>query len=64
MEHDEDGPPWEGRGERLHPALEDAWNKARAKDAKEGTYKVESILIEVENPIRTYIVTIAPADGD
>ncbi|MGZ4333727.1 MAG: hypothetical protein ACXVRJ_05575 [Gaiellaceae bacterium] len=57
--YDESGPPFEGRGADLHAALEDAWERAKGKtDAR--TFKVESIVIEVENPIRTYIVIIDP----
>jgi hypothetical protein len=52
---------WEGRGADLHAALDDAWhNNALKAGAEPGRYVVESIEIEVENPIRTYIVIITP----
>ena len=63
-EDDDNGPPWKGRGNKFSDACTDAWNKAKAKGAQPGTYRVvEPILIETENPIRTYIVKIEPVDG-
>jgi hypothetical protein len=56
--------PWKGQGNKFGDACNDAWNKAKGDQAPPGTYKVvEPILIECENPIRTYIVTIEPVDG-
>jgi hypothetical protein len=51
---------WEGKGEKLHAALEDAWERAKKDQAPPGTYVVTNIVIETENPIRGYIVVIAP----
>jgi hypothetical protein len=58
-DYDDDGPPWKGRGARLHEALEDAWEHAKGK-TEARTFEVESIVIEVENPITAYIVKINP----
>jgi hypothetical protein len=56
---DDFGGPFEGRGADLHAALSDAWENAKGiTEAR--TFKVESISIEVENPIRTYVVIIGP----
>lgn len=51
---------WEGKGEHLHDALEDAWQRAKKDQAPPGTYVVQGIAIETENPIRGYIVVIGP----
>jgi hypothetical protein len=56
MSNDEE---WEGRGPRLHEALDDAWNKAKDK-TEVRKFKVKSIVIECENPITTYVVIIQP----
>ena len=58
-DYGEFGGPFEGRGADLHAALSDAWENAKGiTEAR--TFKVESISIEVENPIRTYVVIIGP----
>ena len=63
MEDNEEFEPlWEGRGEHLHDALEDAWKRAKDDGAEPGTYVVQGIAIETENPIRTYIVIIGPGE--
>jgi hypothetical protein len=49
---------WEGRGPHLHDALDDAWQNAKRDGAEPGTYVVQAIAIETENPIRTYVVVI------
>ena len=51
---------WEGRGEHLHSAIEDAWNLAKRDGAEPGTYAVEAIAFEASNPIHSYIVIIGP----
>jgi hypothetical protein len=51
---------WEGRGEHLHSAIEDAWNQAKRGGAEPGTYVVEAIAFEASNPIHSYIVIISP----
>ena len=53
---------WQGKGQKLHDALEDAWQNAKNDHppAPPGTYVVTDITIETENPIRGYIVVIAP----
>ena len=51
---------WEGKGEHLHNALDDAWKAAQRDGAEPGTYVVQGIAIETENPIRGYIVVIGP----
>jgi hypothetical protein len=61
MQRDDDD-TYEGQGTKLHDALEDAWNKAKVKNAQPGRYKVKSIVIQTENPIHSYIVLIGPAD--
>jgi hypothetical protein len=53
---------WEGRGDTLHDALEDAWSRAKEDQAEPGTYVVQGIAVETENPIRTYIVIIGPGE--
>ncbi len=53
-------PLWEGRGKDLTAALEHAWERAKDDGAEPGTYVVQGIAIETENPIRTYIVIIGP----
>jgi hypothetical protein len=59
--NDYDDKKYEGKGEKLKDALDNAWNKAKADGAPAGTYNVE-LKIETENPIRGYIVVITP-DG-
>ena len=54
------GREWEGSGEHLHDALDDAWQKAKKDQEPPGTFVVQSIRIETENPIRGYIVVIGP----
>lgn len=51
---------WEGKGQHLHDAIDDAWNNAKKDRAEPGTYVVQAIAIEAENPIRGYIVVIGP----
>jgi hypothetical protein len=62
------GGPWKGKsegpGSNLQKALEDAWDQAKGGNAPAGKYVVDSIQIETENPIRSYIVVISPVDGD
>jgi hypothetical protein len=53
-------PVWEGRGQHLHDALDDAWQNAKKDGAEPGTYVVQGITIETENPIRGYVVVIGP----
>ena len=64
MNHGE-GPPWKGKSEgvdaSLQAAIEDAWEKAKGQAAA-GRYVVERIEIEATNPIRAYIVFIAPTE--
>ena len=55
----DDSGPWEGRGPDLHAALEDAWGHAKGK-TNARTFSVDSIVVEAENPITTYIVIISP----
>jgi hypothetical protein len=62
MDDDDLTRSWEGRGVHLHDALDDAWKNAQKDGAGPGTYVVESISIETENPIRTYIVIIGPGE--
>jgi hypothetical protein len=63
MKDDEDYEPlWEGRGQHLHDAIDDAWKQAKKDGAEPGTYVVQAIAIETENPIRTYIVIIGPGN--
>lgn len=50
---------WKGEASQLHEALDAAWNKAK-HETQARTFEVTSIVIECENPIRTYIVTIEP----
>ena len=59
-EHEKGYPVWEGYGKHLETALENAWEKAKGSGAKPGTYVVQTIAIETENPIRGYIVVIGP----
>jgi hypothetical protein len=62
MHDDDNGPPWKGQGQHFDDACTAAWNNAKGK-TQARTFKVESIEIECENPIRTYIVTINPTGG-
>ena len=50
---------YEGKGDKLKDALDQAWDKAKADGAPPGKYKVD-LAIETENPIRGYIVVITP----
>jgi hypothetical protein len=51
---------WEGKGVHLHDAINDAWFNAKKDGAGAGTYFVQSIAIEAENPIHGYVVVIGP----
>jgi hypothetical protein len=51
-----------GRGSSIEEAAERAWEGAKKFEAEAGTYKLD-IFIEVENPIRAYVVTIEPVGG-
>jgi hypothetical protein len=62
MHDDDNGPPWKGRGPKLHDACEAAWEKAKGHTSSPQWFKVDSILVEGENPIRTYFVSISPTD--
>jgi hypothetical protein len=62
MDDDDLTRAWEGRGQHLHDALDDAWNNAKKGGAEPGTYVVQYVAIETENPIRTYIVIIGPGE--
>ena len=55
---------WEpGRGDSVEEAAERAWENAKRFEAKaDTTYKLE-IFVEVENPIRAYVVTLDPVGG-
>ena len=57
---DRDDKSHEGRGGNLGAAFENAWNSAKENGAPPGRYTVE-IAIETENPIRSYVVIIAPS---
>jgi hypothetical protein len=51
---------WEpGRGGSVEVAAERAWENAKQAGAGAGTYELR-ILVEAENPIRTYVVIIGP----
>jgi hypothetical protein len=52
---------YKGKGGNLGAAFEHAWEAAKEQGAPAGVYKVE-IKLEVENPIRGYIVHLTP-DG-
>ncbi|HEY7421688.1 MAG TPA: hypothetical protein VH541_06740 [Gaiellaceae bacterium] len=58
---DYDDKRYKGKGGNLGAAFENAWNAAKEEGAEAGVYRVE-LKIEVENPIRSYIVVISP-DG-
>jgi len=58
--HKKSYPVWEGYGKTLTTALNNAWKQAKSDGAKPGTYVVQTIAIETENPIRGYIVVIGP----
>jgi hypothetical protein len=62
MDDDDLTQSWEGRGQHLHDALDDAWNNAKKNGAEPGRYVVQYVAIEAENPIRTYIVIIGPGE--
>ena len=54
------GRSWEpGKGGSVEVAAERAWENAKEEGAGPGTYELR-ILVEAENPIRTYIVIINP----
>jgi hypothetical protein len=59
-EHEKCYPVWQGYGKHLQMAIENAWEKAKADGAESGTYVVQTIAIEAENPIHGYIVVIGP----
>lgn len=59
--------PWKGESRdkddkkaSLQCAIEDAWENAK-KDHASGTFVVDRIEIEADNPIHAYIVVISPA---
>jgi hypothetical protein len=54
------GGPWKGKAPSLEAAFEEAWATAKEQGAGPGRFVVESIEIETENPIRTYVVIIGP----
>ena len=62
--HQGEGPPWKGKSEgddaSLQAAIEDAWKKAKEKNAPAGRYVVDRIEIETTNPIHAYVVIINP----
>lgn len=51
---------YEGKGTTLHEAAEDAWKKAKDNGKEPGWYKVKTMSVRAENPIREYKVTITP----
>ena len=59
---EEFGPSWEGKGERLEDAFEDAWDNAKA-DVGPGTFVVLGIAFYADNPIRGYNVIIGRGGG-
>lgn len=48
----------EGKGPDFHSAAKDAWENAKSKGNQPGTYEIKKIVVETENPIREYRVTI------
>ena len=52
--------PWKGKAPSLEAAFEEAWATAKGEGAEPGRFVVESIEIEAENPIHSYIVIIGP----
>jgi hypothetical protein len=48
-----------GRGGSVEVAAERAWENAKECGAEPGTYELK-IFVEVENPIRTYVVIVEP----
>ncbi|HEU5009631.1 MAG TPA: hypothetical protein VFT33_02930 [Gaiellaceae bacterium] len=55
MAQDDEG---EGKGPDFDSATKDAWKNAKDKGNPAGEYEIKRIVIETENPIREYRVTI------
>lgn len=53
------GNTFEGKGPTFHDAAQDAAAKAKGQHGP-GTFRVAEIRVEVVNPIRDYIVVLAP----
>jgi hypothetical protein len=56
-----DGEGFHGKGETLHDAVKDAWEKA-PKDGHT-TYEVTKIHVEGHNPITGYVVVLGSHGG-
>jgi hypothetical protein len=51
---------YEGQGETIRDAANDAWEKAKRAGKEPGWYKVKTLYVLTENPVREYKVTITP----
>ena len=51
----------EGRDPDFHEATKKAWENAKSKGNEPGLYEIKRIIVETENPIREYRVTIKKA---
>ncbi len=49
---------FEGQGDTLEAAANDAWEKAKRGGKEPGWYKVKTMWVRSENPIREYRVII------
>jgi len=49
---------WHGEGKTLQAAIEQAWEAAKGKGARPGTYRILDISFAAENPISEYSVII------
>jgi len=51
---------FEGQGDTFELALDGAWKKAKAGGKDPGWFKVKTMWVRGENPIREYRVIITP----
>jgi hypothetical protein len=52
------GDEFDGQGETLKDACNDAWEKAKGAGKDPGWYEIKKIEVRAENPIREYRVKI------
>lgn len=52
------GDEFDGQGDTLHDAANDAWEKAKKAGKPKGWFEIKKIEVRTENPIREYRVRI------
>ncbi len=56
--HEEEG--FTGQGRVFEDAIEEAYRQAQGVGNGPGWYKVVALSVRIENPVKEYLVTIAP----